>query len=657
MGLASDIVIIVVAALLGGIAAHRLKQPLLVGYILAGVAVGPYTGGITISDIHNVELLAEIGVALLLFALGLEFSFSKLKPVRNIALAGTPIQLLLTAAFGYAIGGWLGWDWIPSVWLGCLISLSSTMVTLKTLQGQGWLGTLSSRVMIGMLIVQDLAVVPMMVILPRLNDPTAGLTVLALAALKAGLFLVAVVLFGTRLLPRIMEAVAAWNSRELFLLAVTAIGLGIGYATYLLGLSFAFGAFVAGMVLSESDYSHQALSDIIPLRDVFGLLFFTLVGMLLDPVWLFKNWSTILLLVVVVSVGKGGIFYVLARVFGYRNVVPMAAGLGLFQVGEFSFVLARTGVSTGSISHEAYSLVLSAAIISMALTPFVSGMTGRLYALRKKRPGYEPVETLNLPESGLHGHIVIAGAGRHGRHVAHLLKNLELPFITIDVDDKKVRSAQAEGYPVIYGDAGREPVLDAAGLDRACLLLVTVPSNVDTRAIVLNARSVRPDLDIVALCEGEEQMRALYEGGVTQVVLPEFEGGIEIIRQALMYLHFPAGEIVRYAHAVRRELYASAFGERDGREKIAILQSAARFLDLNWVTLNGAGFLIGKTIGDLGIRTRTGVSVVGVVRGGAFHHSPGPEFRFEGGDVVAVIGRTEQLSAFRELAGLGEEDA
>lgn len=283
MGIAADIVIIMVAALIGALIAQRLKQPLILGYILAGIFISPHTGGIVVSDIHQVELLAEIGVALLLFALGLEFSLSELKPVRNIALIGTPLQMALTIGFGYLLGRLMGWEAVPSLWLGALISLSSTMVILKTLANQGWMGTLSSRVMIGMLIIQDLAIVPLMIMLPQLSNPAAGIPLLGMAVVKSVLFLLAMIFMGTKLLPIILARVAAWNSRELFLLAITAIGLGIGYATYLAGLSFAFGAFVAGMVLSESDYGHQALSEIVPLRDIFGLLFFTSVGMLLDP--------------------------------------------------------------------------------------------------------------------------------------------------------------------------------------------------------------------------------------------------------------------------------------------------------------------------------------------------------------------------------------
>ncbi|MDH3602375.1 MAG: cation:proton antiporter, partial [Candidatus Tectomicrobia bacterium] len=381
MGVAADIVIIIVAALLGGLMVQRCKQPLVLGYILAGVALGPYGGG-AISDIHEIELLAEIGVALLLFALGLEFSFKDLRPVRGIALIGTPIQILLTIAYGYALGRGLGWEWRPALWLGALISLSSTMVVLKTLMSQGRLGTLSSRVMIGMLLVQDLAVVPLMIILPQLHDPQAGLPLLGLAALKATLFLGLMIVGGTRLLPRVMVYIASWNSRELFLLAITAIGLGIGYTTHLFGLSFALGAFVAGMVLSESDYGHQALSDIIPLRDLFGLLFFASVGMLFNPAFLVAHLKTVLLLVLVITVGKGLIFTALPRLFGYRNVVPLAVGLSLFQVGEFSFVLARVGLNAEAISPELYTLVLTIAIVTIMLTPIVSSLTSPLYALR-----------------------------------------------------------------------------------------------------------------------------------------------------------------------------------------------------------------------------------------------------------------------------------
>ena len=464
MGIATDIILLVVAAFFSGLLMQRLGQPLILGYILAGVILGPHTGGLTVSKIHDIELLAEIGVALLLFALGLEFSLKDLKPVKKVALIGTPIQITLTIGLGLGIGQLLGWDWKQSLWFGALISLSSTMVILKTLMSQGWLGTLSSKVMIGMLIVQDLAVVPMMIILPQMNNPTVGLQALGYAALKAAIFIIGMILLGTRMLPRLMTYIAKLGSRELFLLAITAIGLGVGYVTYLVGLSFAFGAFVAGMVLNGSDYGHQALSDVIPLRDLFGLLFFASVGMLLDPVFLMNHLGQVLVLVLVVSVGKGCIFVVLSRVFKYGNVVPLAVGLGLFQIGEFAFVLARVGVSTHSISIDLYSLILTVAVLTMVLTPLVSSQTARLYALKKRWLRHEPLVSVNFPETGLRNHVVIAGGGRVGYQIAKVLKRLGLPFVIIEIDQRRVEQAKIDGMPVVYGDASHEIVLEAAGV-------------------------------------------------------------------------------------------------------------------------------------------------------------------------------------------------
>lgn len=650
MGIAADIAIIVVAGLIGGAIAQQLRQPLILGYILAGVMVGPFTGGVTVSEIHDIELLAEIGVALLLFALGLEFSLKELKPVRHIALIGTPIQILLTMALGFGIGQMLGWNWAVSVWFGGMIALSSTMVTLKTLMSQGRLGTLSSRVMIGMLIVQDLAVVPLMIILPQLNEPGAGLPVLGLAALKAALFLFLMIFVGTRLLPRLMAYIAAWNSRELFLLAITAIGLGVGYATYLFGLSFAFGAFVAGMVLSESDYGHQALSDIIPVRDLFGLLFFVSVGMLLDPLFLMANWATILAVVLVTAAGKGVIFSTLSRLFGYGNVIPLAVGLGLFQVGEFSFVLARVGLATNSISNEQYALMLTTALTTMILTPFVSGLTAPLYALRKRWFKQEPMQTINLPNSGLHQHVVIAGGGRVGQYVAQVLQRLGLAFVIIELDYHRVEQAKEAGLPVIYGDAAQEVVLEAAEVEQACLVLVTTPAITVTQAIVDQVRRLNSAVHIVARAEGIEQMQALHQQGVYEVVQPEFEAGLEITRQTLLHLNLAAVDIQRFTDAIRQELYAPLYQSHNEYQTIAQLQSAARLLEVNWVTLPADSSLVGQTIRQAKVRSRTGASVVGVIRAGRLFPNPHADYEFSAGDSVAVMGNSEQRAAFEALA-------
>ncbi len=656
MGIAADIIVLIVTAFCCGLVMQRLNQPLILGYLLAGVILGPHTGGVTIADSHDIELLAEIGVALLLFALGLEFSLKDLNQVKHIALIGTPIQIVLTIGFGFAIGQFLDWVWLQSLWFGALISLSSTMVILKTLMSQGWLGTLSSKVMIGMLIVQDLAVVPMLIILPQMNDPAAGLGTLGFAFVKAVLFLVTMLLLGSKLLPVLLRHIAKLGSRELFLLAITAIGLGVGYATYLVGLSFAFGAFVAGMVLSESDYGHQALSDIVPLRDLFSMLFFASVGMLVDPEFLLDHLGLVLLLVMIVALGKGFIFSALAVGFGYRNVIPLAVGLGLFQIGEFSFVLARVGVGTGAIDQDFFNLILTVAVMTMVMTPFLSGQTGRLYALKKKWFRHEPLELINFPDKGLHNHVVIVGGGRVGLQVAEVLARLSMPFVVVEIDQHRVDQAKEAGYPVVYGDGSHEIVQEALAMKEAALLIVTTPGIVAARAIVQHALKINSRIQVVSRIADPAFFAVFKELGVSDLVYPEFEASLEITRQALLHLRIPATEIERQTEAMRHELLAPGLATSKEYKTLGQMRAAEQHFDLQWVRLEEGNTLVGRSIGEAEIRKTTGASVVGIIRSGQLIPNPEVGFRFQAADLVAIIGSTEARESFLGFDGGGIVD-
>src|SRR5215208_6267921 len=417
------------AAFLGGVVAQRLGLPLILGYILAGVLVGPNTGRPTVGEIEEIELLAEIGVALLLFTVGLHFPLGELAPVRRIALLGTPVQMALTIAFGYGVGRFVGLSTLEAIWFGALLSISSTAVVLKTLAEQGVLNTLASRVVIGMLIVQDIAVIPLMILLPELGNVGEGFSRLGIAALQAVVFLAAMALFGTRVLPWLMSKIVDLGSRELFLISVVATGLGIGYGTYLFGLSFAFGAFVAGMVLSQSDYSHQALADIGPLRDVFAMLFFVSVGMLLDPAFLLDEAATVAAVVLAVFLFKGLLFAGLTRAFGYGNI-------------------ARVGIGMEAISPRTYSIALTTAVITMSLTPFATRAAPILYGWWRERFPMEPLKTVDLPKTGLKDHVVIVGYGRVGGFVARMLGRLEQPFVVVDLDPGRADAARESRLPV-----------------------------------------------------------------------------------------------------------------------------------------------------------------------------------------------------------------
>jgi CPA2 family monovalent cation:H+ antiporter-2 len=654
MELVGDLTLVLVAALVGAFIAQRFKQPLIVGYILAGVVVGPFTGGLTVVNVHDIEQLAEIGVALLLFSLGLEVSFRELAPVRTVALAGATLQIVLTIALGLGIGLGFGWSWPAALWFGALISLSSTMVALKTVQTQGRLGTLSSRVMLGILVVQDLAVVPMMIVLPELSASGGGVIPVVTATVRAIVLLGVIVFVSTRIVPRLMAFVARWNSRELFLLSTTAAALGVGYVTWSFGLSLALGAFVAGLVINESEYAHQALSDVVPLRDVFGMLFFVSEGMLLDPAQVWQHLGTLAVVVIAVILGKSAILAVVVRVFGYRNVVPLAVGLTLFQVGEFAFVLGRVGQSRGAIPDDLYSLMLNTAIATMALTPAISGLTPAIYARVRSQRARETVEAINIPTAGLADHIIIAGSGRVGRSIADVLSQLRVPCVLIEFDDRRVRQAREAGFPVIYGDASQSIVLEAAAISRARAILVTAPAFPDVRSIVTTARYLQPDLAIIARADGREAVHALYALGIEEVTSPEFEAAIEMTRQALVHCHVPAHEILRVASAIRRERYDLAGGDPEsGRELISQIGEVARQLDFTWVGIPPDSPFDGRSLAELRIRTAIGASIVGIIHAGTLISNPDSEVRLETGDLVAVLGTREQIARFESAARLG----
>ena len=466
MGIAGDIAIITVAALLGGLLAHRLRLPVLLGYIFAGIVVGPNTGGPTVVHFEDVEVLADIGVALLLFTVGLEFPVERLAPVRRIALIGTPINCWLRSSSGSAG---------PIAGLGLAI-LPVVRMPLGALQhhggpeapGRPWAD--GNPVQPGHdrhIDHPDLAVIDADPA-PSGRRPGPGLTKLGVALVSASSFVAAMFFLGSKFLPWLMARVAS-GAHANSMITVMALGLGIGYASYRLGLSFAFGAFLAGLVLSRSEFSHQALSEIIPLRDLFTMLFFVSVGMMLEPAYLRQHWGVILFLVAAVFLGKSLIFSAITRVFGYVNIMPAAVGLSMFQVGEFAFVLARVGFQGKVLSADVYLTILSVAALTMALTPFTAGLAAPLYAWWRRRLGGKVRTSFEAPSEEMEDHVILIGYGRIGRFLASALRGQGPGILVLEEHPDRARAARQSGYPVIAGDASSEVLLEAAGLDRARL--------------------------------------------------------------------------------------------------------------------------------------------------------------------------------------------
>jgi len=649
MGIATDIIIIILAGFVGGIVARGLKQPFILGYIVVGVIIGPHTGGWSVSNVHDIEMLAEIGVALLLFSLGLEFSLKELQPTRKIALIGTPIQLILVILFGALISRVFGYPWEEAIWIGALLSVSSTMVVLKTLMNQGYMGTLSSRVMIGILLVQDLAIVPMMIILPQLGTLQSGITELFKSVLIAAIFLTVMIILGTKLIPRFLQFVVRRNSRELFLLTIAALGLGVGFVTHLVGLSFALGAFVAGIVISESDYSHQALSDIIPLRDIFGLLFFTSVGMLIDPTYIVAHYQLIILFVVFIILLKSLIFSTLTWSFGYRNVIPLAVGLGLAQVGEFSFVLAQTGVQTQSISSDVYSLILSVAVITMFLTPLLAGTVDPVYKRFKHLMKSTSLRTFETPTEEFTDHIIIAGGGEIGRRIGEILRQFALQFVIIELDSYREESLRKEGLPVIFGDAAQPVVLEAANIEHASLTIITTPSAPVCNAIITHIKQICPEMDIVARAIDENHMTELQSLGIYEVVQSDLEASIELTRQALLHLDVPENRILQFMNTIRQQFYAPLYESSELHRMVEQTEETGNTPGFTWIKVPIGSQIIGKTFAETQAFQFSKTQLVAIMRGADLITAIDDNFQLHQEDLLGVIGTADQLSELKTI--------
>jgi CPA2 family monovalent cation:H+ antiporter-2 len=532
-GLILDLVLAVAAAFVGGVVAQRLGQPVILGYLLAGVAIGPFSPG-PVADIHSVQVLADIGVAFLMFTLGAEFSFAELRRLGRVATLGGALQILCTMCLGPLLAPAVGLSLVQGVFLGGLLALSSTVVALKVLMGRGELQSLHGRIALGILIAQDLAVVPMVIVLPSLASGQSNpLADLAVAGIKAAGILLGAYLIGARLAPWALGHAALTRTRELFLLGVVALALGTALVTEFAGLSLAFGAFLAGLVIAESEYRTQVVAEAMPLRDLFASLFFVSVGMLINPAALLSEAGLILLVSGVVIVGKAAIVALLVLAFGFPARVAILAGLSLAQVGEFSFVLARLGVDTGSLPASVFDLTLATALVTIVATPSLVRAGPRLVRLLERVPRLADDVEMESGSPARSGHAVICGFGRVARELVDALEARAIAYVVVEYNPHVVRDLRAAGVPVIYGDAANPAVLEHAHVEHARLLAVLMPDRGATEQATRVGRRLNARLDIVARAGSVADLEHLRQAGATEVVQPEFEAGVEVIRHSL----------------------------------------------------------------------------------------------------------------------------
>ncbi|MBI2850160.1 MAG: cation:proton antiporter [Chloroflexi bacterium] len=576
-----SIAILLAAALVGGMVAHRLRQPVILGYLIVGVVVGPHALGL-VGDKGLVEAGATIGVALLMFTLGLEVSGHQLKQVGKVGLWGGIAQIGMTAAIGLAAGFALfGWSLSQAFLFGLIISLSSTAVCLKVLMDRGELDSVHGRIMMGILILQDISVVAMMVVVPLLGStPQAIPMALAVALGEALLAVGLAIVSGVWVLPWLMGRVGGIRARELFLLTVLVLSLGAALATQVFGLSAVFGAFLIGLVLHETRFVHQALAEITPLRDIFATLFFVSLGMLASPSFIIENWSSVLAVVGAILVIKFLVVFGIIRLFGYGGRIAFLAGSGLLQVGEFGFILAQAGIGAGLISEQFYSLILTSAIMTMLLTPISISLAAWSYPRLARLPGRRAISPRpalpeaapsRLPErvapaehgkigqaiarpyswlarllrspatptspeaspSPLSERVVLAGYGRTGQNIAKGLQDAGIPYIVVDIDPDRIEQARSNGIPRIYGDACNPVVLSHVDLNRARMLVVTFPDPTAVVSTVRCALQINPKLRVVARVHRAREADMLKDMGVTELVNPEYEASLQFLKRVL----------------------------------------------------------------------------------------------------------------------------
>ncbi len=552
-----DMAIVLGGALAGGLAARLLKQPAIMGYLLAGVIIGPHTLGL-IRESDEIRVLATIGVVLLLFTLGVKFSLREMMRVKTVAIWGSIFQLLVTTGLGIGVATLLGWSLREAVIFGFLIAISSTMVVIGMLTDRGELESVHGRVMIGILLMQDMAAAFMMFILPTLGGSGGNLpAILGLAILKAALFIALVLLLGTWVVPRFIRRVAGRGSRELFILSSAVLCFGGAFGAYYFGLSAALGAFAIGLLISESDFAHQVLGDMIPLRDIFSAIFFVSIGMLIDLPFMAGNITTVIVIVLAIILGKFLICSATAGIFGYRGKTIPLVGAGMIQIGEFSFVLAELGLGTGVISGHLYSLILASAMISIILTPFIYSLTTNLSTRLIQARGLRSFMAVNAPQSAaevakISNHVVICGHGRVGSNVAQMLRQLGIPYSVIDLDPAIISSLRDQGIPCIYGDAGNREVLSKAGLEDAALLLIAMPDPTSARLALDHAMRINPRLDVIARVHSDSELDFLRGRGASELVQPEFEASIELTRHILCRLGLPEDKVQEFFSSLRR---------------------------------------------------------------------------------------------------------
>lgn len=629
-------------------ALHGLRMPPIVGFITAGVLIGPHGTGM-IKDISEIEALAEIGVILLLFTVGLEFSLKKLMKMRKALVLGGGGQVVLciaaAAAITYPFTGNLG----ASVFFGFLFALSSTAVVLKMLLERAEIDSPQGRTMAGMLIFQDLCVIPFMMLLPMLSGDLVEPVRLVLTLFEAAVLVALVLVSAKWLIPEILYRVVRTRSRELFTITIMFLCLGIALLTSEFGLTLALGAFLAGLVISESEYAHQATADILPFKDSFMGLFFVSTGMLVDTTYVLSNWPVILAAVLGIFIVKSMISMFSLLLVSTSARIALHAGIGVSQIGEFSFILAAAGKAAGIMTGETFQLFLSAAVITMALTPFVLGWAPAISTWLMSRESMRRYDRMaeaadDALSTEVSDHVIIVGFGLNGKNLAHTLRETGLPYVVLDLNINTVREERQKGQPIYFGDGTSIQVLQKLGLNMARFLVVAILDPAGTRKIVTAARKENSTVHIIVRTRYLNETVDLMRLGANDVIPEEFETSIEIFSRVLHNYNIPRNVINDRIDNIRKNSYMAFRSHVLPKRTLGLAKELLRDMETASYLVRRGSPLAGYSLSKLGLRSKTGATVIAVQRKLDMHQNPGADFTFRENDVMLLVGSREQIN-------------
>ncbi|MDM7922518.1 MAG: cation:proton antiporter [Pyrinomonadaceae bacterium] len=648
----NELLIIILAALPVAYICLRLKLPLLVGLMLTGIAIGPYGLGF-VRQLEGIEILAEIGVMLLLFTIGLEFSIRKLVEMKRLVLIGGGVQVLVTIAATVGISMAFGRELRQAIFFGFLIALSSTAIVLKAYVDRNEVDSPHGKVGIGILLFQDIAVVLMLLIIPLLGgEDIVSFTGIALDLGSSLLALIVIVFAAWLIIPRFLRQVFKMRSTEIFLLTIVLTALGMSWVTSHFGMSLALGAFIAGVVLADTEFSHQATADILPFRDVFNSLFFVSIGMLLSLSALAANLGWVLLLVAGLMLGKAVIVWAIVRLMGFPQRVSAMAALGLAQIGEFSFVLAKSGRIADLLPDADYQAFLAASVISMIATPFMIAYAPAFGSLIQrvmkdgKRQDVDNAEEddIHLTSSGgLQKHVIIIGYGLNGRNLARVLRAVGVPYIVLDLNSETVRRARAAGEKINYGDSTRGEVLKHAKAEDASAIVLAMSDPHGARLTVQQARRLNPNVYIIVRTRYVAEITELYDLGANEVIPEEFETSIEIFARVLHRFGFSRKVIEGQIERIREQGYEMLRTPSAPTTRTVELDLSMQSESTESVQIRKGSPAIGQTLGELDLRGRTGATVVAVVHEGDTKINPGAKCRLHADDLVVLLGNGDEI--------------